>query len=120
MRHLRLYLNKLLEQVRLLLLCDGLNEVDPRFRTVIASELAELLLVTQNRLVVTSREMDYREQQELILLGNEGHIEWAVIYPLQVEQVRQFIERYVQDQASQGHHPPGHLIQFIHHSPFPY
>ena len=116
MRHLRLYLKKLLEQGRLLLLCDGLNEVDPHFRTVIASELAELLLVTQNRLVVTSREMDYREQQELIMLGNEGHIQRAVIYPLQVEQVRQFIERFIQDQGRQGQHTAGQVMQMIDHS----
>ncbi len=116
MRQLRLYLKKLLEQGRLLLLCDGLNEVDPHFRTVIASELAELLLVTQNRLVITSREMDYREQQELIMLGNEGHIERAVIYPFQVEQVRQFIERYIQDQGRQGQHTAGQVMQMIDHS----
>ena len=116
MRHLRPYLKKLMEQGRLLLLCDGLDEVDPHYRTAIARELAELLLVTRNRLVVTCREIDYLEQQELKTLGDEGHIERAIIYPLQLEQVRQFIERYIQDQGGQGQHTAGQVLQMIERS----
>jgi len=116
MRHLRPYLKRLMEQGHLLLLCDGLNEVDPYYRTAVASELAELLLVTRNRLVVTCREIEYLEQQELITLGNEGHIERAIIYPLQLEQVRRFIERYIQDQGGQGQYTAGQMLQMIDRS----
>lgn len=115
-QHLRPYLKKLLEQGRLLLLCDGLDEVDPHYQAAITTELADLLLVTQNRFVITCRELDYLEQQDLVTLVNEGHIGRALMKPLQLEQIREFIEQYIEDQHGGWQHTAGQILQLIEHS----
>ncbi|HAT44589.1 MAG TPA: hypothetical protein DCS90_05745 [Ktedonobacter sp.] len=113
MRHLRPYLNKLLLQGRLLFLCDGLDEVDQQYRAAVGKELAEMLLVTQNRFVITCREVDYRKLPELEQLVNEGHIERAVIDPLQLEQVRGFVEDYIAVQGDKWQHTAGQIMQVL-------
>ena len=62
---LRPYLRKLLEQGRLFILCDGLDEIDAKYRSAVGRELSELLLVTQNRFIISCREVDYQQQHEL-------------------------------------------------------
>ena len=114
--HLRPYLKKLLLQGRLLLLCDGLDEIDEKYRVAVGQELAELLLTTQNRFIITCREIDYQQQQELIGLVNEGHIELTNIEPLPVDTVRQFVERYIHDQGNHWQHTAGQIMQLIEHS----
>ena len=116
LQHLRPYLKKLLAQGRLLILCDGLDEVAPSYRLPIGRELAELVLTTQNRFVITCRKVDYQEQQELRGLVSEGHIEHAVLEPLPMETVRQWIERYIHDQGNQWQHTAGQLMQLLTHS----
>src|SRR5260221_14411570 len=116
MQHLRPYLKKLLAQGRLLLLCDGLDEVDAHYRAAVSAELAELLLMTQNRFVITCREADYLEQQDIVKLVNEGHIERALMRPLQLEQVREFIEQYIEDQPGGWQHTAGQIMQLIEYN----
>jgi len=116
LHHLRPYLKKLLAQGRLLILCDGLDDVAPSYRLSVGRELAELVLTTQNRFVITCRKVDYLEQQELSGLVHEGHIEHAVLEPLPLDTVRQWIERYINDQGNQWQHTAGQLMQLVTHS----
>jgi len=115
-RHLRPYLRKLLEQGRLFILCDGLDEVDTRYRSAVGRELSELLLVTQNRFIISCREVDYQQQHELVELVNEGHLAYAVIEPLPLDTVRQFVEQYIHEQGNHWQHTAGQIMQIIEHS----
>ena len=115
-RHLRPYLRKLLEQGQFCILCDGLDEVDVKYRFAVGRELAEMLLVTQNRFIITCREVDYQQQQKLVELINEGHLEYAVIEPLPLDTVRQFVEQYIHDQGNHWQHTAGQIMQVIEHS----
>ncbi|HET7638297.1 MAG TPA: hypothetical protein VFK47_06090, partial [Ktedonobacteraceae bacterium] len=99
-----------------MLLCDGLDEVDAHYRATVSAELAELLLITQNRFVITCREADYMEQQDIVKLVNEGHIERALIRPLQLEKVREFIEQYIEDQPGGWQHTAGQIMQLIEYN----
>ncbi|TMD89421.1 MAG: hypothetical protein E6I79_08850, partial [Chloroflexi bacterium] len=112
-RHLRPYLNKLIQQGRILFLCDGLDEVDQRYRAAVGRELAEMLLMTQNRFIITCREGYHRGLPELEQLVNEGHLNWAIIYPLQLEQVREFVEEYIEAQGDHWQHTAGQIMQVL-------
>ncbi|HLZ55624.1 MAG TPA: HEAT repeat domain-containing protein [Ktedonosporobacter sp.] len=118
MQHLRGYLPELSRQGRLLLLCDGLNEVDSNYLTRVSEELVWWMRDTRNRLVMTCREVDYREQQDFVQLVEEGYAARAVIYPLQPEQVSEFVERYIerQDQDQHWRHTAGQILQVIDRS----
>ncbi|WP_165423791.1 HEAT repeat domain-containing protein [Ktedonosporobacter rubrisoli] len=116
LRYLRSSVSHLAQQGRLLLLCDGLNEVDTNYLSAISEELVDLMRHTQNRLVMTCREVDYREQHDLIQLVNEGNALRAVIYPLQPEQVQEFVERYVERQDRTWQHTAGQIMQVIDRS----
>ncbi len=114
--YLRPYLKKLFEQGRLLLLCDGLDEVDHLYRATIATELTQLLLATSNRFVITCRELDLRQQHMLVTLLDEGHMERALLKPLQLPQVRQFVEQYIADQQGPRQYTAGQIMQCIERS----
>src|SRR5581483_7384237 len=116
MRHLRSLLPRLARQGRLLLLCDGLNEVDSNYLTHVGEELARLMQDSRNRLVMTCREVDFREQHDFVQLVNEGRASCAVIYPLQPEQVQEFVERYVERQDQQWQHTAGQIMHVIDRS----
>lgn len=115
-RYLHPYLRKLLERGQLLLLCDGLDEVDRAVRPVIARELAELHLMTENRLIIACRAMDYSDQQALLKLVEDDLIDLAVIEPLQPAQVRDFVERYIESQGNHWRHTAGQIMQAIDQS----
>lgn len=114
--HLKPYLQKLSDQGRLLLLCDGLNEIDSNYLPLVCRELVYLMRETPNRLVMTCREVDYREQPDLVQLVDEGQAVCAVIYPLRHEQVHEFVELYVQKQDQQWQHTAGQILQVIDRS----
>ncbi|WP_201371629.1 HEAT repeat domain-containing protein [Ktedonobacter robiniae] len=116
MEHLAPYLRQLAQQGRLLLLCDGLNEVDSNYLTYVSHEMAELMLHSKNRLVMTCREIDYREQPEFMRLVARGQAACATIYPLQPEQIQQFIERYIVVQDQPWRHTAGQIMQVIDRS----
>lgn len=113
MSHLRPYLQQLARQGRLLLLCDGLNEVDSNYLPYVSHELVHLMRYTENRLVMTCREVDYREQSDLIQLVNEGRASRATVYPLQTDQINEFVEKYVERQDNNWRHTAGQIIQVI-------
>ncbi|HLZ80223.1 MAG TPA: HEAT repeat domain-containing protein, partial [Ktedonobacteraceae bacterium] len=113
---LRPYLKKLSDQGRLLFLCDGLDEIDYHYRAAVCGELAEMLRVgnvARNRFVITCREAEYKKVPELEQLVNEGHIERAVISPLQTDLVREFVEQYIEAQGDQWQHTAGQIMQVI-------
>ncbi|HEY5004022.1 MAG TPA: hypothetical protein VII61_12760, partial [Ktedonobacteraceae bacterium] len=116
MRSLRPYVYRLAQQGRLLLLCDGLNEIDSNYLSQVSQELVGLMRTTENRLVMTCREVDYREQSEFVQLVDEGQAERVVIYPLQPEQVYEFVETYVTSQGKQWRHTAGQIMQVIDRS----
>ena len=113
MHHLRPYVKKLSDQGRLLFLCDGLDEIDYHYRAAVGREIAEMLIVTRNRFVITCREADYNKLPELEQLVNEGHIERSVISPMHPEQVREFVEQYIETQGDQWQHTAGQIMQVI-------
>ena len=116
MHHLRKYVKKLSDQGRLLFLCDGLDEIDYHYRAAVGREIAEMLIVTRNRFVITCREADYKNLPELEQLVNEGHIDRSVISPMHPEQVREFVEQYIEAQGDQWQHTAGQIMQVIQNS----
>lgn len=114
--YLRPYLHSLAEKGRLLLLCDGLNEVDGSYLERVDRELVYFMLNTRNRVVMTCREVDYREQEDFVKLVDEGQAARAVVYPLQPDQINQFVERYVERQDKTWLHTAGQIIQVIDRS----
>jgi HEAT repeat protein len=116
MRSLNPHLETLAEQGRLLLLCDGLNEIDSNYLSLVSTELVDLMRHTRNRVVMTCREVDYREQADFVQLVEEGHVARAVIYPLRPEQVYDFVELYVEKQDKSWKHTAGQIMQVIDRS----
>ncbi len=114
--HLRPYLLRLAHRGRLLLLCDGLNELDNTYLSFVSHELVHLMQNTQNRLVMTCREVDYRGQPDFIRLVNKGQASRATVYPLQAEQINEFVERYVERQDNHWRHTAGQIMQVIDRS----
>ncbi|GLV59654.1 hypothetical protein KDH_64800 [Dictyobacter sp. S3.2.2.5] len=116
MRFLRPYLPALFTQGRLLLLCDGLNEVDSNYLTQVSHELAEVMSQDQNRLVMTCREVDYREQVEFSRLVEEGHAARVLVYPLLPEQVEEFVARYIEQSDVPWQHSADQIMTVIDRS----
>ncbi|GCF09131.1 HEAT repeat domain-containing protein [Dictyobacter arantiisoli] len=116
MRFLRSDLPVLFGQGRLLLLCDGLNEIDSNYLAQVSAELVELMRTSQNRLVMTCREVDYREQADFAQLVNDGQAIRVTVYPLQLEQVHEFVTRYVEKQTQQWVHTAEQIMQVIDRS----
>lgn len=115
-KYLRPYLQRLAKQGRLLLLCDGLNEVDSNYLALVCAELVRWMRETRNRLVMTCREVDYREQPSFVQMVEEGYAARAVIYPLRPEQVSEFVERYVERQDKHWQHTAGQIMYVIDRS----
>ncbi|GHO45487.1 hypothetical protein KSX_36500 [Ktedonospora formicarum] len=116
MHYIAPYLRQLARQGRLLLLCDGLNEVDSNYLSFVSQELADLMLHSDNRLLMTCREIDYREQPAFVRLVERGQAACATIYPLQPAQIHQFVERYILAQDGRWRHTAGQIIQIIDRS----
>ncbi len=115
-RLLRPYLFQLSQQGRLLLLCDGLDEVDEDYLSQVSRELVDMARNGANRLVISCRMVDYRGQRELVRLVDDGSAERIVVYPLGPEQISHFIENYVANQGRQWRHTAGQILQVIERS----
>ncbi|HLG76403.1 MAG TPA: hypothetical protein VKX46_08305, partial [Ktedonobacteraceae bacterium] len=116
MRHLSPCVQQLAQEGRLLLLCDGLNELDRNYLARVNEEIAHLMLTTRNRFVMTCREVDYREQEDFVQLVEQGQAARVVIYPLRHEQMFEFVERYIERQDKQWKHTAGQIMQVIDRS----
>ncbi|HLH62177.1 MAG TPA: HEAT repeat domain-containing protein [Ktedonobacteraceae bacterium] len=124
LHYLRPYLNRLIAQGRIVFLCDGLDEVDERYQAVVNIEVAQLMSQQQNRVVVTDSEAHFRRQQELVRAASENLVARATFLPLDMGQIRDFIEQYIDSGASlviarSGNgrrHTAGQIIDVITHS----
>ncbi len=115
-RYLRNYLEQLFRQGRLLLLCDGLDEVASEYFLAVSAELAKMMRDTHNHFVVTCREIDYRDQPDLVQLVDEGQAACAIIHSLQTDQIAEFVERYIERQDKKWRHTAGQIMSVIDHS----
>ena len=110
---LRPYLSSLLERGQLLLLCDGLDEVDRVERLLVVDELVFLMRHTANHLVITCREMDYRGQEAFVQLVEGGDATRVLLYPMQSDQVYALVETFVERQDNRWRYTAGQIIQLI-------
>ena len=118
MHHLRPFLHKLAAQGRVLFLCDGLNEVDEQHRSAVSTELAGVMGQSQNRLVLTCREVDYHQQPQLEQAVEENLVARVHINPLDDKQVRSFVERFIENQnaGETWQHTAGQVMEVINRS----
>ena len=96
MRLLHPYLQHWRKRGRIQFLCDGLNELDRGYQRALCDELIVLTEQCSNRLVMTSRAIDYREQQDFNVLVDMGHARIATILPLSDEQQNVFIKTQIE------------------------
>ncbi len=115
-RYLRNYIGQLFRQGRLLLLCDGLDEVANDYLVPVGVELGRMMRDTRNRFVITCREIDYRQQPDLVQLVEEGQAAHAVIHPLQPDQIAEVVEGYIEKQDKQWRHTAGQIMSVIERS----
>ncbi|HJT58986.1 MAG TPA: HEAT repeat domain-containing protein [Ktedonobacteraceae bacterium] len=101
LNYLRPYLTQLAKRGRLLFLCDGLNEIDSERLALVCNELKRTMLGQQNRLAMTCRELDYREQPPLRQLVGQAYAEEVLLLPLKLDQIEGFVEQYVQHARDQ-------------------
>lgn len=93
--YLRPYLRWLALKGRLVFLCDGLNEVGNNQLEFVCHELLATMKASHNLLIMTCRELDYREKAPLRLLTEPDAADGYVILPLRSEQIVEFVERFV-------------------------
>ncbi len=113
MHHLRPHLNSLLKQGRLELLCDGLEEVASAYRAQVSRQLANLMMITQDRFVIAARSADYTEARQLVDLVDGGFAARAIIFPLSSQAMRECIEQFIEAQNNGWHYTAGQLMQII-------
>src|SRR5713101_1728698 len=118
LRHLRPFLKSLRAQGRVLFLCDGLDEVDEANRAAVTMELAEVMGQNQNQLVLTCREVEYRELPQLAQTVAENLVARVQIVSLDGHQVRSFVERFIeeQDPDNKWRHTAGQVMEAIDRS----
>jgi len=118
MHHLTPFLQKLVAQGRVLFLCDGLNEIDEKYRASVSLELAGMLGQSENQLVLTCREVDYLEQPELVKAVEENLVDRVYINPLDAKQMRGFVERFIgeQDSGNKWQLTAGQVMEVINRS----
>jgi HEAT repeat protein len=115
---LRPFLQKLIAQGRFLFLCDGLDEIDEKFRAGVAMELSDLMGQHQNQYVLTCREVDFQEQPRLLQMVTENLVARVYISPLDDNQVRSSVERFIeeQDAGKQWRHTAGQVMEVVDRS----
>ena len=118
MRHLRPHMRRMALQGRLLLLCDDLNAVDNLYLDAVCAELKYLMRDTGNQLLMTCRAADYDMNPRLRRLAVDGQAVCTEISPLQHEQIREFVERSIEEQGTntQWQHTAGQIMEAIDHS----
>ena len=104
LRYLRPYLLKLMSEGRLVLFCDGMNELESEALTAVHEELKRFMHTTRNSVVMTCRELEYQEQELLQDLASEG-VAIKTLPPLTEEDVNGIVRVYLQSQRAPGQVP---------------
>src|SRR6266480_2782797 len=118
MNHLRPFLHNLVAKGNILFLCDGLNEIDEKYRSAVNVEFAEMMGQNQNQLVLTCREVDFQQQPQLAQAVIENLVVRVNINPLDEKYERNFVERYIKEQGAgkKWRHTAGQVMEVINHS----
>ena len=113
--HLRPYLRRLAEQGRLLLLYDGLHDVEESYLPDVIAEVVELMSQSRSRVIVSCRQEDYLRQPQLALGVEANLVTRAIIDPLTEEQARAMVERYIESENSgkKWRHTAGQIMDMI-------
>lgn len=115
MHALRPYLAKLAQKGRLCLLCDGLHEVDEIYQPAVVAELAEYMSQERNRVMLTCQKADLRHHPLLEQAIEANLVPRAVLLPLSLEQVRNFVERYIEGESAgkKWRHTAGQVMEIL-------
>ncbi len=116
MRYLHPHLDWLMQQGRLVLLCDGLDEVEESQRGNVCQSLIDCMRTTQNRVVVTSHSSVYAAQRELVQYIESAHARLVTIAPLQTGQVAEIVEKYIERQDKNWKHTAGQVLHVLERS----
>ncbi len=113
--HVRPYLRKLADQGRLLLLYDGLHEIEEAYLPDVIAEVVELMSQSRSRVIVACRQEDYLRQPQLAQAVEANLVARAVIEPLAEEQARSLVERYIESENSgkKWRHTAGQIMDMI-------
>jgi HEAT repeat protein len=113
--HVRPYLHKLADQGRLLLLYDGLHEIEEAYLLDVIAEVVELMSQARSRVIVACRQEDYLRQPELAQAMEANLVARAVIEPLAEEQARSLVEGYIESENSgkKWRHTAGQIMDMI-------
>lgn len=115
MHTLRPYLAKLAQKGRLCLLCDGLHEVDEAYQPAMVAQLAEYMSQDRNRIVLTCQEADLRHQPLLEQAIEANLVPRAILLPLLLEQMRNFVEQYIEGESAgkKWRHTAGQVMEIL-------
>ena len=113
--HVRPFLRKLGDQGRLLLLYDGLHEIEEAYLPDVIAEVVELMSQSRSRVIVACRQEDYLRQPQLAQAVEANLVARAVIEPLAEEQARSLVERYIESENSgkKWRHTAGQIMDMI-------
>jgi len=102
-KHIRRYMRKWMKQGRLLLLCDGLNEINATYQALVCAELLYIMQHSKNQVVMTCRELDYNDPQKMFrqLVGG-GLARRRLLRPLRPDMIKEFINKYVEEFKATG------------------
>jgi hypothetical protein len=106
LHHLRQYLPQLAAQGRLVLLCDGMNELEHDALVIVHDELTRLMRTTQNSVVMTCRALEYQEQDLLKDLASDG-VSVQMLPALTEKDVTEIVKAQLQGQHTPGQIPLG-------------
>ena len=113
--HLRPYLRRLAEQGRLLLLYDGLHDIEEAYLPDVIAEVVELMSQSRSRVIVACRPEDYLRQPQLAQGVETNLVARAVVEALAEEQARSLVERYIESENSgkKWRHTAGQIMDMI-------
>lgn len=103
LQHLTPYLGKLFRQGRLLFLCDGLDEVPATSRPALLQELLLLLRQNRNSLLLTCTPGLYEHDRNLIQAIGENLVPRALLQPLEADDMRSVVERFISERDTRAH-----------------
>lgn len=101
-KHIRHYVKKWMKKGRLLLLCDGLNEMNASFQPLVCEELLYIMRQSKNRIVMTCRELDYIDHQMFSQLVGDGLAHRRILRPLHSNLIKEFISKYIEEYTISG------------------